>query len=422
MENIIEPNEYFDFTKLSLAKPIAVPGGAYFTKIENNHKTLYIQTTKSLTKQGFVKSGKKYYCDLMFDKYSEQTINWFENLEQKCQKLIFEKNKDWFENSLEEEDVSSAFNSIMRVFKSGKYYIIRCNIKNNHLGIPYVKIYDEKDHPLSLSDVTSETNIVSILEIQGIRFTTTNFQFEIELKQVVVLEEEPLFDKCLIKINKTPVSVESNSIKNNTVTFSMKEDDIDFYATNNIINEIPDYLDNDKHDLDLDLEFNETNILVNPTDNINTLLVNSEDLLSEDKQNEDILSEDILSEDILREDKQNEDILREDIHSEDVDNVHIDFEELPEEPIVSNDLKEFDLVVNTPETIQLKKPNQVYFELYNKAREKAKSAKKNAILAYLEAKNIKKTYMLENMQNQNSDTEDIDAEIDDVSESDLEGM
>jgi ABC-type uncharacterized transport system substrate-binding protein len=91
MENIIEPNEFFDFSKLTLAHPSGIQGGAYFTKIEHNNKPLYIQTTKSLTRQGFVKTGKKYYCDLMFDKNSEVLINWFENLEEKCQKLIYEK-------------------------------------------------------------------------------------------------------------------------------------------------------------------------------------------------------------------------------------------------------------------------------------------------------------------------------------------
>jgi len=59
----------------------------------------------------------------------------------------------------------------------------------------------------------------------------------------------------------------------------------------------------------------------------------------------------------------------------------------------------------------------VYFELYKEAREKAKQAKKNAIIAYLEAKNIKKTYMIENIDDSDSE---IDAEIDDVSESELE--
>jgi hypothetical protein len=70
MDNIIEPNSSFDFSKLSLSHPVGIQGGAYFTKILYNNKPLYIQTTKSLTRQGFVKSGKKYYCDLMFDNNS----------------------------------------------------------------------------------------------------------------------------------------------------------------------------------------------------------------------------------------------------------------------------------------------------------------------------------------------------------------
>ena len=71
------------------------------------------------------------------------------------------------------------------------------------------------------------------------------------------------------------------------------------------------------------------------------------------------------------------------------------------------------------DSIILKKPNQVYFELYKEAIKKAKQAKKNAILAYLEAKNIKKTYMLECLIDSDSD---FDAEIDEVSESELEGV
>ena len=64
-----------------------------------------------------------------------------------------------------------------------------------------------------------------------------------------------------------------------------------------------------------------------------------------------------------------------------------------------DELKEFDLSLENhlEESFHLKKPNQVYFELYKEARNKAKIAKKNALNAYLEAKNIKKTYMLENL-------------------------
>ena len=57
------------------------------------------------------------------------------------------------------------------------------------------------------------------------------------------------------------------------------------------------------------------------------------------------------------------------------------------------------------DTIKLKKPNEVYYELYKKAREKAKLAKKTAIEAYLEAKNIKTKYMLNDLDE--SDDEEI---------------
>ena len=118
MENIIQPDDYFDFSKMTLAHPYNVRANEYFTKIEYGGKPLYIQTTKSLTRQGFLKTGKKYYCDLMFDKTSGSLINWFENLEEKCQKLIYEKKDSWFQNSLEENDIESAFNSIIRVYNS----------------------------------------------------------------------------------------------------------------------------------------------------------------------------------------------------------------------------------------------------------------------------------------------------------------
>ena len=100
----------------------------------------------------------------------------------------------------------------------------------------------------------------------------------------------------------------------------------------------------------------------------------------------------------------------------------LDFEDLNEDIEENSDeLKEVNNVglslENSLETMQLKKPNQVYFELYKEARKKAKEAKRSAILAYLEAKNIKKTYMLDNLNDSDSE---FDAEIDEVSESELE--
>jgi hypothetical protein len=201
MEGVINPTEAFDFSNIILTHPVGIQGGACFTKIEHNNKPLYIHTTKCQTRQGIVKTGKKYYSDLMFDKNSETLINWFENLEEKCKKLVYEKS-EWFEKSLEENDIDLAFNSILRVYKSGKYYLVRTNIKSNKDETPIIKIYNEQATQLSLDYINSETNIMCVLELQGIKFTSRNFQFEIVLHQVMVLNNENLFDNCLININK----------------------------------------------------------------------------------------------------------------------------------------------------------------------------------------------------------------------------
>ena len=79
---VIEPTMDYNFSKLYLGPPSTLTGGAYLTKImHDTNKQLFIQTPKSLTKQGFVKSGKKIYVDLMFDNNDTVFINWIENLE-----------------------------------------------------------------------------------------------------------------------------------------------------------------------------------------------------------------------------------------------------------------------------------------------------------------------------------------------------
>ena len=405
MDNIIEPNETFDFTKLSLAHPSGIQGGAYFTKIEYNKKPLYIQTCKSQTRQGFIKTGKKYYCDLMFDKNSEGLINWFENLEETCQKLIFERRDTWFQNSLEENDIESAFNSTIRVYKSGKYYLVRTNIKNNHNNIPSVKIYNEKEIPMTMEEINGETNVISILEIQGIKFTSRNFQIEIELKQIMVLDNEPLFDNCLIKTSRK--TQESNIIKPLEESIKMNDTKIDDVEMNDIKIDDVEMNDTKIHDI----EMNDTkidNVEVNDTEIDDTVLEENVNVL-EELQQIDVLVEPI---------NDNDDVKGENVALD----FELDFEDLNEDiEENNNELKEINnmelSLENSLETMQLKKPNQVYFELYKDARKKAKEAKKNAILAYLEAKNIKKTYMIENMDDSDSE---FDAEIDEVSESELE--
>jgi hypothetical protein len=68
------------------------------------------------------------------------------------------------------------------------------------------------------------------------------------------------------------------------------------------------------------------------------------------------------------------------------------------------------------DSINLKNPNEVYYEIYKVAREKAKQLRKVAMEAFLEAKEIKSKYMLSDFDDSSSD----DLENSDVENSDLE--
>ena len=112
MINIISPNDDFDFSSIYLGYPTS-QNGSFFTKIYCQGKPLYIQTPKSQTKQGFIKNGKKIHTELMFSNTENLFIKWLENLETKCQELIFEKNDDWFQEKLELNYIESAFTNLI---------------------------------------------------------------------------------------------------------------------------------------------------------------------------------------------------------------------------------------------------------------------------------------------------------------------
>lgn len=360
---VIEPTMDYDFSKLYLGPPSTLAGGAYFTRIMyNTNKQIFIQTPKSLTKQGFVKNGKKTYTDLMFDNNDTVFINWIENLEAKCQELIYSKGQNWFETKLEKHDIESAFTSPFKIFKSGKYYLMRVNVK------PNIKIYDETDNIVNIDDVTPDKTLISILEIQGIKFTSRNFQIEIELKQSMVVSPDPFLNECFIK--RPTTSNKKDISKNETLNnVEKEEEEIDLDdLINNSVKELTTKMSSSAIDL-----------------NKNDVVINL-DIETEPKQNNIMLEIEEVNPEPDEEEKQIED---------------------------NSILTEFDLsstIDNNLETITLKKPNQVYYEIYQKAREKAKEAKKNALQAYLEMKNIKKTYMLDDIDESDSDFNSSDSE------------
>jgi len=427
MDNIIEPTIDYDFSKLYVGPPSTLAGGAYFTKLMyNTNKQLFIQTPKSLTKQGFVKSGKKIYADLMFDNNDTVFINWIENLETQCQSLIFSKGQTWFETKLEKDDIESAFTSPFKIFKSGKYYLMRVNVK------PTVKIYDDNDQIIPTENLTSDKMIISILEIQGIKFTSRNFQIEIELKQSMVVSPDPFLDECFIKKPAKIHTTKDPSEPHDNIEAFIDESAKSLTKTiNNNINNNIKSLENSSLELSnvehIDLENAsvekpsvehidlENSSVENPS--VEKPSVEHIDLenSSLEKPSVEHINLEVSFEDQKHLDPHNE--LEE-------ANIMLDIEELTQEIKEDpNVLKEVDFTLeNNLEAMTLKKPNQVYYEIYQKAREKAKIAKKSAIVAFLEMKNIKKTYMLDDIDESDSEFEDFASRDSASEDSDAESL
>ena len=165
MGEIYDTNDTFDFDKLSLSNPTSVGGGSggtFFIRYLINNSHFYIQPPKCYTKQGIIKSGKKLYTDLIFTNENENFVRWIENLESYSQKYIYSNRREWFEGDMEIHDIENYFTSVLKIYKSGKYYTIRANIQTV-LGKPILKIYDEDENNVAFESLNDKTAVITIL-------------------------------------------------------------------------------------------------------------------------------------------------------------------------------------------------------------------------------------------------------------------
>lgn len=365
MEEIYDTNDAFDFAKLSLSTPVAVGSGTFFIRYLMNNTHLYIQPPKCFTKQGILKSGKKLYTDLIFTNENENFIRWMENLESYTQKYIYTNREQWFEGDMEMHDIENYFTSPIKVYKSGKYYNVRTNIQTV-LGKPILKIYDENENDVALEDINDKTSVMTILEISGIKCSSRSFQIEIELKQMLTLKPSKLFEKLLLK----PTSGNGNDTTTENI------DQTQNAMSQNILLKSPQDIEK-IHD-------NTSTTIAEPTQNITV----------EIEENQHI-------ENISTEKPSNNNLDKKGFH---------DIDEIEEIDFPLEELKDADIV-------HIKQRNDIYYSMYKEARKKAKFARDFAVSSYLEAKNIKNKYMLDDVdESDESDVaEDLDFDKNDVS-------
>lgn len=301
---------------------------------------LYFQSPECYVKQGAVKSGKKMFFDLVFSNENDDVfLSWLDSLEEKTRQILFDNRDKWFETPLDQHDIESSMMSPYKPYKLGKCFLVRAGVPMT-LDTCDLKIYDENEQETDVSNVVDGTKCLVIFEFRGIRCSIRSFQFEVEIKQMLLVKPTNLFDKCIVR----PKQVSETKTKP-----AAKSED----------------------------EFSESVVFVK--ENAPILVDQKEDTTTLANMEE----------------------IGEGYELEQTSRIPTppEIEELD----LGKLLEVVEPAKEENENIQLKPKHDIYLKLYREAREKAREAKMIALRNYLEAKRIKNTYFLEDMSESDED-------------------
>ena len=432
----------FPFPNLALANPHGLQGGAYFSRLKLFEDKIFIQMPKCQTKNGIHKTEKKIYCDLMFTNENVKLIEWANQLENKIKNLIFEKRRTWFHSDMDLDTIEYHWQPILRTYKRSNR-LLRCFLKKPKTSLAAtqtVQIYDEDEALLQLDDVEKNKSVIAMIELAGLKFTSQSFSVEFHLKQMMVLKDRNISNRCLIRIQNptnTPLLAKNSNNPPLSTSTSKNATTTPVNATTSIASPTATATDVTATATDVtttatDVTTIATDVTATATDaaaasiESSVKTVSKTASISEKPKEEGSLAKmqtdslDISQNFGIDASKATSSVPH---HAEAEEDIMLDqtshlsanplekkiTTSLPihQEPLEKNArLDEINLVPpEDGDTIRLKKPNEVYLEIYKAARRKAKEAKVKAIQAYLEAKRIKTHYLLEEIESSDDDDE-----------------
>ncbi len=399
--DIYKPSKEFDFNLFTLDNPQPVQGGSYFTRIVNKQdKPFYIQLPKCTTKQGIVKTNRGLYCDLMYNKNQcDDLIEWILALEKYLQTKINDKKEIWFTSEITDDDIESMMSPVYRLYKSGKNLLIRTFLdldKTTNTG--KCMVYNEDEIKLSVDSITNTVNIIPLIKIEGIKFTSKSFDIEIKLVQSMILNKEPeLMQTCMIKKDNIP-NDNTNTKTDENIILNVQSQHDEGVTQNKVIkeqpheppDELPDEVSSEEpheepheepdkeSDEELDKQVVENNVITSEVNQDNSDLHENDSIKDTIKHSDSIKDTD--------------------------DKSILDYEE--SDSLVKSDtgLEEININPDGDDFISIRNPKEIYEEIYKVARNKAKKMRAASIEAFLEAKRIKSQYVLDDIED--SDSED----------------
>jgi hypothetical protein len=450
MEYLIDINNTDEdyLSNLKLHSPMPIQGGSYLAKLTLNDNPILFQMPKCSTKKGIVSSGKRFYCDLLFKYDDANVIDTIETMENIIRDKVFEKSELWFQDPPTLEDIEYNWNESIKQTKQNFY--LRTYVGNSKNVKSTISVYNSSQEQISIEDITPSSNIITIVEVTGLKFSSSSFHINYCLRQVMVLEDAPIFNKCLISVSQPKQlppkqTTDNDSIIKENIEEHLEKNEIDplenqekqenkslFKETND---EMGEKTEDNEEGLEI-LDNHHLNLVDNEPDTSYDLNKDSDSALPENTLDlENTTDTDIKETHDDTKDMDNNDNDYENKQTLDTD-LQTNLEEThdtqenqqQQQPLIDSqevsqhintlinkepdtlEIKEIDIGMPEEEdAVLLKKPDTVYLDIYNKALEKAKEARLKAIQAYLELKEIKNKYMIEEINDEEDEQfEDLD--------------
>jgi hypothetical protein len=253
METMLNPDDDYPFDDITIKTPKALQGGSYCANLEIYDGPVIIQTSKCKTKNGIHKTAKQLYCDLVMTQDNSQFLEWLEKLQERVRTLIFDNSSKWFHDNPTKDEIEYNWNNCIRTRKDN--CLIRTFVhKTKGISKISLQIYDSDENQLDIDQLDSEKDVICILEIIGLKFSANSFHLEICLRQMMVLVEKPLYNKCLIKLNKPVINTDDDG-----TVFEETPEIVD-KINNNLLNNIVDVENTEEVDNN-DEVFEETDVI-----------------------------------------------------------------------------------------------------------------------------------------------------------------
>ena len=277
---------------------------------------------------------------------------WLADLESYILESITANSEKWFTSPMTADEISYLLVPVCK--RQAKREFLRATIPVARYAAQSrgLLVFDENEVAQPQSSITADTRFIGVIEVVGVRFTSTAMRIELNLKQVMVLGKTPE-PVCLVK--KTKVAAEPDDTTNvdaKVVQVAAPDTSVPDLADGDNEGSAENPIENEKVEVETEVQVTST------TEPVDTEPVSSNETEANSPS-----------------------------------------------PTGSVSLEEVDVGFDSEaQGIQLKEKHEVYQELYRELYERARTAKKQAIQLYLEAQELQVEHALEAIES--SDDED----------------